>query len=752
MKFLKNGILIDVTKKAIKIYFETEEQKQKFDNEFSKFFKMKYPNRVVISDVAEKQIIDEAFKKNNYDILDNVRSFLNKPINTIGILLEKDISKVRSGKFKIQLYFKTPMLNKGFSVIMFDDVMQDFTTGNMYEVKGTIEKDEYYSYKKTDYEIGFVPYTLKANSVSEITDEEFIKGFERHYEKPRYEFHLHTNMSGKDAFIRDIDLIKSAKENKLAGAAITDHGVAHALPYFQKNINNSKQELKLFFGMEAYMIDDTNVNNELPNIVRKQLANKLKEINNNIADEDLLNMVDETDVIETIRDMTKEQKAILLKEKLKEEINDGKRYHITLICSNEDSEIDYRGNKIKVNESIKSLNELITRSYKEGFSTPQIKENKFQGKRPCILKSWLLEPNMRNKFKIGSACAFGEIKDICMKKNPNDDNTKKELLEKIKMYDYIELMPLHNDTYSIGHKDYPFIKTLDDLKQVNRRLFELVKFHNQNNPDNKKLAIFTSDAHIMDKEEQEIRAVFKYGHIGNILAKTEPENVFKVYDEFKVKDQPFVFSYNEMKTELLNQGFSEEEVELIYSNEKQLADSLPDGRVLTIIPNYMFVPEFPNVNVKEKVPKIAKEFAINKWSNTGNYEDVPLEIRERLEFEINKTAERNFEFLYYVARHSVKISNDNGYIVGSRGSIGSSLLAYCLGITENNPLPPHYYCKDCNKIFFIKDNKILSDKYKNLCGWDFEDINCSCGHIMKGDGLNIDYSSFAGINGEKIPD
>ena len=390
MQFLKNGILIDVTKKAIKIYFETEEQKQKFDNEFSKFFKMKYPGRVVMSDVAEKQFIAEAFKKNNYDILDNMRSFLNKQVSTIGILLEKEITKIRSGKFKIQLYFKTPMLNKGFSVIAFDDVMQDFTIGNMYEVKGTIEKDEYYSYKKTDYEIGFVPYTLKANSLSEITDNEFMKSFEKHYDKPRYEFHLHTNMSGKDAFIRDIDLIKAAKENKLAGAAITDHGVAHALPYFQKTINGSKEELKLFFGMEAYMIDDTNVFNELPNIVRKQLANKLKEINDNVSDEDLLNMVDETDVIETLRDMTTEQKNILLKDKLKEQINDGKRYHITLICSNEDSEIEYRGNKIKVNESIKSLNELITRSYKEGFSAPQLKENKFQGKRPCVLKSWLL--------------------------------------------------------------------------------------------------------------------------------------------------------------------------------------------------------------------------------------------------------------------------------------------------------------------------------------------------------------------------
>ena len=132
-------------------------------------------------------------------------------------------------------------------------------------------------------------------------------------------------------------------------------------------------------------------------------------------------------------------------------------------------------------------------------------------------------------------------------------------------------------------------------------MFELVKLHNQNNPYNKKLAIFTSDAHIMDKEEQEIRAVFKYGHIGNILAKTEPENVFKVYDEFKVKDQPFVFSYNEMKTELLNQGFSEQEIEFIYSNEKKLADKLPDGRLTTLIPNYMFVPEFPNVNVKPKI-------------------------------------------------------------------------------------------------------------------------------------------------------
>ena len=85
-------------------------------------------------------------------------------------------------------------------------------------------------------------------------------------------------------------------------------------------------------------------------------------------------------------------------------------------------------------------------------------------------------------------------------------------------------------------------------------------------------------------------------------------------------------------------------------------------------------------------------------------------------------------------------------------AIGSSLLAYSLGITENNPLPPHYHCDKCKKIIFAKDNQTLNEKYKNLCGWDFEDITCSCGHIMKGDGLNIDYSSFAGINGEKIPD
>ena len=113
--------------------------------------------------------------------------------------------------------------------------------------------------------------------------------------------------------------------------------------------------------------------------------------------------------------------------------------------------------------------------------------------------------------------------------------------------------------------------------------------------------------------------------------------------------------------------FTEEEIETIYSNEKELADSLPDGRTLTIIPNYMFVPEFPGVNVKEEIPKLAKDFAIKKWSTTDKYEDVPKEIRERLEFELNKTAERNFEFLYYVARHSVKLSNEKGYIVGSRG-------------------------------------------------------------------------------------
>lgn len=667
MKFLKDGILVDVTKKTIKIYFQDEKQKQQFDSKFTNLFKMKYPGRVVISDIADRKIIEDTFKLNNYDVLDNMRSLLNKQVKTIGILMTKDVCRIRGGKYKIQLYFKTPMLNKGYAVIMFDDVAQEFEIGKMYEVKGVIEKDEYYSYKKTDYEIGFVPYTLKANFISEITDQKFLSSFEKHYDKPRYEFHLHTNMSGKDAFIRSEDMIKAAKENKLAGAAITDHGVAHALPYFQKDINGSKQELKLFFGMEAYMVDDTKILNKLPDLVRQKLADKLKEINSNIANEDLLNMVDETDVIETLRDMTKEQKETLIKEELQHEINDGKRYHITMLCNQSNSELDYRGNKIIVNESIKALNELITRSYKEGFSAPKIKENKFQGKRPCVLKSWLMEKNTRNKFLLGSACAFGEIKDICMKSDPNE-NTHYELMkEKLNFYDYVELMPLHNDTYSINHKDYPFIKNLDDVKSINNRLYNLVENYNNENPNCKKLVIFTSDAHIMDKEEQEIRAIFKYGQIGNILSKTEPENVFSVYEEFKIKDQPYVFSYDEMKVELLNQGFSENEIELIYNNEKILADKLPDGRLTTIIPNFMFVPDFPGINVKEEVPKLAKEFAANKWSSTGNYEDVPLEIRERLEFEINKTAERNFEFLYYVARHSVKLSNDNGYIVGSRG-------------------------------------------------------------------------------------
>lgn len=752
MQFQKDGILIDVNKKHIKIFFENEEQKQKFDSKFVNFFKMKYPGRVVISDIISNQSLTKMMEIGNYDILDNMRSVLKKGIKTLGILMTKDIVRIKSGKFKYELYFKTPCINKGFKVVMFDDTQQDFKEGLFYEVSGTVEKDDYYNYKKTDYEIGFVPYIVKASSINELTDESKINSFDKHYNKQRHEFHLHTTMSAKDAFIREEDIIKAAKENKLAGAAITDHGVAHALPYFQNAINKSKQDIKLFFGMEAYLVDDTKVYNKLDEIVKKKKIQKLSEINPNISDEDLSNMIDEQDVYEECVGLNESEKKALLKEELQHEINDGKRYHITLLCSNDNSEIEYKGNKIKVNKSIKALNELITNSYQEGFSAPKIKENKFQGKRPCILKSWLLKPEMRNKFKIGAACAFGEIKDINMKMEKNDIESLKKIYNLLEFYDYVEIMPLHNDRYAIGHKDYPHIKSEDDLIECNHRLKRIVDEWNKNNPNNKRLALFTSDAHIMDKEEQELRSVFKYGHIGNILSKTEPEKVYSVYDEFKKSEQPFVFSYDEMVDELKKQKFSDADIELLYNNEKELADSLPDGRMTTIVPNFMFVPDFPGVNVKEEVPRMAKEFAIKKWSSTGKYEDVNLEIRERLEYEINKTAERNFEFLYYVAWHSVNMSKSKGFIVGSRGSIGSSLLAYSLGITENNPLPPHYHCDKCKKIIFAKDNQTLNEKYKNLCGWDFEDINCSCGHIIKGDGLNIDYSSFAGINGEKIPD
>ena len=278
---------------------------------------------------------------------------------------------------------------------------------------------------------------------------------------------------------------------------------------------------------------------------------------------------------------------------------------------------------------------------------------------PRILKSVLLEH--KEGIIVGSACEAGEVFQA-VKQNKNDD----EIKEIIDLYDYIEVMPIDNNRFMIRNGE---VKDEDELRDLNRRMIEVAKKFN-------KIPVATGDVHFIEKHEAVFRRVLKYAQGFGV----DDE---ETYLHFRTTD--------EMLEEFKYLG-EELAYEVVVENSNKVADMVED---FLPIPNETFPPVIEGSDTE------LREMCYNKA--TRIYGDpLPDVVKKRLDRELNSIISNGYAVMYIIAQKLVTKSLADGYLVGSRGSVGSSLAATMSDITEVNPLPAHYICEneDCKYSYF----------------------------------------------------
>lgn len=741
-------------------------------------------------------LIDEKYKVDNLTVneLYKMSAHLNQKVTLMVYVVDYEEKKLRSGKFMYTITMEIPGKKKFVKGKIFSETVYTLEKKQYYHLVGKVVEEDARYIKKNESALGKKKdYSIMVSSLQKHEHEKRI--VENKYDIPRQELHAHTMFSKKDGFITEKDIAKAFKENKIDQIAITDHGAAFAFMPFVNSLKNDFKDSgkRLLLGCEFYAVDtdeyDLKTSNEIEN-----LEIKIEEMKNDNSLEESLEHYSELTIhhrserdsnkklmarktiseeereeakhayessvaeINEIANSTKEVKqAIKDKEVdiLKMEAELGKlklrlgktheisRDHLTVMIKTPDEEMDYRGEKLKYNPGVVALYKLITKSYVNYFSVPTTKEMKMYGKRPTIPYHELFKEGVREHFIINSACAFGKHMKLAV------EGKWKEFREWIKNLDAVELQPMHNNIYMVKHKDYPNINSEDDVKKLHRKIFDICKEEGVK-------VIFTSDAHVNDKDERDIRSVFKSGYITGIKnqvaesiakKKARGEDVEEEQqsdeDDFSIETQPYILSYREAMEDLRNQGFSDEESLWIMANTKEIADECVNGLEITLAPKKMFLGDFPGVDVKTEVPRLTWEAAIKKYSGTGCKDDIEPKIKERIETELTAIATTGYEILYYISYWSCRKSEEMGYVVGSRGSAGSMMTTYLLGIGENNPLEPHYFCPKCKKVEWVETD---------LVGLDLPTKICECGEEMENDGCNIESHNFLGFRLEKAAD
>lgn len=342
---------------------------------------------------------------------------------------------------------------------------------------------------------------------------------------------------------------------------------------------------------------------------------------------------------------------------------------------------------------LKNLYKLVTESHIKHFY-----------RRPRIPRSLL--NTYREGLILGSACEAGELMRAILK-----GASKEELWKIASYYDYLEIQPTGNNLFLIQRGDVPDIAYLQD---INRQIVSLGR--EMNIP-----VVATCDVHFLDREDEVFRRILMAG---------------KGYADADQQTLLYYRTTEEMLQEFAYLG--EEAYQVVVANTKLIAEQIES---LKPFPDELYEPKIEGA--PEKIMSMA-------WSKAHELYGDPLPeiVQKTLQKELDSIIGNGFSVLYLIAHLLVKKSNEDGYLVGSRGSVGSSLVATFTGITEVNPLPPHYRCANpvCLYSEFIQDGSVGS-------GVDLPDKNCpNCGRPLDKDGHDIPFETFLGFKGDKVPD
>ena len=346
-----------------------------------------------------------------------------------------------------------------------------------------------------------------------------------------------------------------------------------------------------------------------------------------------------------------------------------------------------------------NLYTLISKSHIEYF-----------GRQPRIPKSEFSK--YREGLILGSACEAGELFQALL-----NDRSEERIARIVEYYDYLEIQPIGNNRFMIASDRITKVQSEEDLRDLNRKIIELGEKFN-------KPVVATCDVHFLDPEDEVYRRIIMAG---------------KGFSDADEQAPLYLRTTEEMLEEFEYLG-SAKAHEVVIENPNMIAGWVE--KISPVRPDKC-PPVIPDSDT------MLRDICYNRAHEMYG-EELPEVVTERLERELNSIISNGFAVMYIIAQKLVWKSNEDGYLVGSRGSVGSSFVATMAGITEVNPLSPHYYCKKCHYSDFDSEEV---KAFAGGCGWDMPDKLCPvCGEKLVKDGFDIPFETFLGFKGNKEPD